>query len=105
VSITITAEELTRQYLGGKSIRQLSQETGKGEWAIRKQIQRYKNSQNVLQSGNGDIQGQIVPITPKPRAIKKFAVVIAGIGFMVAIYFLYMEIKKRELKKLNILYR
>ena len=98
VSIKITAEELTRQYMDGKSIKQLSQETGKREWAIRKQIQRYRNKETVLRQQNEATQEPIVPIVPKPKPnpIKKFAALLTVIGFMLVTYILYKEIKKRR---------
>ena len=91
----MTAEQLTRQYFNGKSIRQLSQETGKGEWAIRKQIQRYQNSQKTLRETHPVGQEQM-PTAPKQKAVNKFAALLAAIGFIVALYFIYTEIKNKR---------
>ena len=92
----MTAEQLTQQYLNGKSIKQLSQETGKGEWAIRKQIQRYPKSQKVSREIRPVSQEEPVNITPKQKPPNKFATVLAAIGFVVTLFFIYMEIKKRR---------
>jgi hypothetical protein len=84
--------------LNGKSIKQLSQETGKGEWAIRKQIQRYRNSQKPSKEIHLASQEQIVPIAPEQKPANKLATALAAIGFMIALFFIYMEIKKKSKK-------
>jgi hypothetical protein len=96
VSITMKAEELARQYLNGKSIRELSHETGKGEWAIRKQIQRYLNRQKVTQEIQPEYQEQEKTLARKEKPLTAFAAAIFLIGFMFMIYFVYMEIKKKR---------
>ncbi len=99
MSITMTAEQFTQKYLNGKSIKQLSQETGKGEWAIRKQIQRYQYWQQATQETRRVNQGQLTPITPKQKPANKLAAVLAAVGFMVAMFFIYLEIKERRTKQ------
>jgi hypothetical protein len=102
VSITkITAEELARQHLAGKSISELSHQTGKGEWAIRKQIQRYRHQQDILQQeeqqqkttaelADKETPDAISPVKESP--LKKIMIMLGVLGTMAATYFLYMKI-------------
>ena len=88
----ISAEELTKQHLGGKSINQLSQETGMSKWALYKAFQRLKLSQKEVESPEKKDDAKATP--RQPNRVKQFLEALAIIGSMLTIYFLYMEFKK-----------
>jgi len=109
----ISAEELTKQHLGGKSINQLSQETGIGQWAIRKQIQRHRQKQQVIQQqkqqqdtaelGDKEISNAILaPQRTRPAKespMKVLAIIIGVMASMAATYLIYVKIKRDRLNK------
>jgi hypothetical protein len=91
------------QYLADKSIRELTQETGMGEWAIRKQIQRYKNkdmaeereSQNESTAiRNTSTNAQFVK--SKKSLWKDIGITIGVLAVITATYLIYMAIKEKH---------
>jgi hypothetical protein len=99
VSIKITIEELYQQYLNGKSIEQLSKETGMSKWALYKAFQRLKISQEEVQAI--EEKDNVVSTPQQPNRVKQFLEALAVIGSILTIYFLYMEFKKRKYDKAN----
>jgi hypothetical protein len=61
-----------------------------------KQIQRYQNRQKSLRESHSVTQEQLVPVYPNQKPVNKFDAMLAVIGFMVALYFIYMEIEERS---------
>jgi hypothetical protein len=81
-------------------MKQISQETGKGQWAIRKQFQRSGHRLRTTQEQEIQSQPQeisIIPTQPVPAEqphLKKVAVALGAFALMLATFVIYLQVKE-----------
>ena len=88
ITNTTTTEELYEQYLNGKSIEQISKETGKTKWALYKAFQRLKCCQERQDNEGSHISEERENVdidSQKAKSVKQFFQALGVIATMLAI--------------------
>ena len=89
----ISTEELYQQWLDGKSIHDLNQETGIGKWALYKRFQRH----DVQSPADVQFDENDIAITGKSNGIW-ILIALLIIGAILFGYWIYHKLKERKTK-------
>ena len=93
---TLSTEELYQQYLNGKSIEELSNETGKGKWALYKRFERLRSRQEESEDAvlYHNVE-EIYPEVPNKSDGRGILIAFAIIAIILLGYWIYEKFHNR----------